>query len=251
MGFLKPEALRRRKLSAWILTVVVLIAAVFIIASFVMGWWDKREIGGIPVYMTHETGIGYPSRLIGLSNTSNIELKSGEIEWIEGVFTGDSIRWPRGSVCINESLNLSEGAVIRAQIRVIEVNQNVCSKAEVLDYEVIYSPEELADVASHLCGVCYKIDDYVNVSSGQPFTMEWCLGLEGEGLINFRFTWYDYEWIPFENKLVGDFLAYSETKATISEHCEKDCYGAIVIDMTQKRIESIYLSDIFEGCTIH
>jgi hypothetical protein len=241
----------------WKYILIVLILAV-IVGGGILGycWWIAKEKISLPP--VKKPGIqAYPPQIkeligvIEIPATSLISLKENETVWIEGVYWGNNIRWAGkgggNGICFKEKIDVPEDSVIKAKIRIIETKEGVCSEGEMLEYETIYTGEEIRKIASQFSSICPEIENFINQERKEyPIQLSTCLGFYGE-----KFTRFDYEWIPFASKFIASIRGGSKSWNKYGSKCHDSFGGAILVDPIKNKIERIYLGEIKEVCVIY
>ena len=86
-----------------------------------------------------------------------------------------------------------------------------------------------------------------------PLKLYSCFGdVAPEGKFGEKFTHSDFEWLPFEDRMVIDMWAVSEktTKENKENICKLERRGAIVLNLVSEKIEEIYITQAEDVCLI-
>lgn len=228
------------------------------------------RFGKIPLHISSSKNIIFGSSVTILNSSTNYypirspnpEHSRGKTITLEGVYYvyRDSPRIDWGwngnkdvssRICLIKRLDLPDDTIVQAEVQVSSTPQEYCETGEVNQYKVLYSPNSISNLAKKLAPLCQDIASFfIKENSKNPLKLYSCFGSDSpQAKFGEKFTNRDFEWLPFENKMLVSLWALSAE--TTRDLCNLERRGAIVLKASSQKIESVYLTRPDELCIMY
>ncbi len=233
----------------------------------------SSRFGKIPVWLSSSKNI-YPESPTTLLNSGHVyypirsaapELSRNKTVSVEGVYyvyrNSPRVDWAwngnknvSSRICFNKKLDIPDGTVIQAQILIFPTPQEYCEVGEVREYKTLYTALSLTELSKKFSPLCDDLTSFLAEKHREnPPKLYACFGdVAPEGKFGEKFTHNDFEWLPFESKMVIDMWAVNEktTKENKDNICHLERRGAIVLNLVSEKIEEIYITQAEDVCKI-
>lgn len=233
----------------------------------------SSRFGKIPVRISSSENI-YPESPTTLLNSGHIyyplrlaapELSRGKTVSVEGVYyvyqNSPRVDWAwngnksvSSRICFNKKLDIPDGTVIQAKIFISPTPQEYCETGEIKEYKVLYTKIALTELSKKFSPICDDLTSFLTEEHREnPMKLYTCFGdIPSKGKFGEKFTYNDFEWLPFEGRVVIGMWAVSEktTKENLENICRLERKGAIVLNLVSEKIEKIYITQAEEMCEI-
>lgn len=232
----------------------------------------SSRFGKIPVWIsTSENIYSEPTTLLNFGSgyypirSIAPELSRGKTVSVEGAYyvyrDSPRVDWAwngnksaSSRICLNKKLDIPDGAVIQAKMFIFPTPQEYCETGEIKEYKILYTEPSLAELSKKFSPICDDLASFLAEEHKEnPLKLYTCFGdVPSAGRFGEKFTHSDFEWLPFEGKMVVGIWAVSEK--TTEENKEKICKlerkGAIVLNLASEKVEEIYMTQAEEMCKI-